>query len=352
MLKIFRNIAIVLILLSATYYGLANFTNFLPNGFNLFKGKMSVKDTPVLIEQIKEINQLVSAEFYGEVYADLFAAYNDLIVEYGTDLTKISNKYKYLDDYAKKKDKVELINLSILKYKSELDTLKGLISYSDSTQKIYKSYLDSLEITFKELPKGKKESIERERFDYVKNEIDNMEKRYKQASDDFSKHTKRVKESQKDLASAEKDLISAQDDVKDFISKHNLVYIGRGHISAGYHMKNIDLSDIDTSSTKKITLYLPKAELIDTVINPWYYKTDKDSLMGYEIYINRKDRFYTNDDVMLVKQKCRKNLAYSALNKGILEMANKNGISTLESFFLLLGFEEVLVKEKNLISNN
>ncbi len=349
MLKVFRNIAIVLILLSATYYGLANFTNFLPGKFNLFKGKLSMKETPVLIEQIKEINQLVSAEFYGEVYADLFAAYNDLIEEHGTNLFKISNKYKYLEDYAKKRDKIEIVNLDITKYKTEIDTLKKLVFKSDSLQKIYKIDLDSLEKTLKELPKGKKESNERERFDYVKNEIDSMEKHYKQTSDDLSKYTKRLKDAEKDLISSEKDLISAKEDVSDFINKHNLVYIGRGHISAGY---NIDLSEIDTSSTKKITFYLPKAELIDTVINPWYYKTEKDSLMGYEIYINKKDRFYTNDDVMLVKQKCRKNLAVSALNKGILEMATKNGTATLESFFLLLGFEEVFVKEKNIISAN
>ena len=53
---------------------------------------------------------------------------------------------------------------------------------------------------------------------------------------------------------------------------------------------------------------------------------------------------------MLIKQKCRKNLAISALDKGIIELADKNGKNAMESFFLLLGYEKVEVKNKIVVS--
>ncbi len=346
MLKILRNIAITLILLSISYLAIARFTNFLPQNWNLLKGTIVLTETPVLIEEIKEINQLVSAEFYGEVYADLFMAYNDLIEESGADLDKISSKYRYLKEYAQGRNDLLTIKSEIIKLKNEMDSLRRWVKIADSLQKVYKSDLDSLEKILKDLPKGKRESDTRERFEYVKNEIDIAEKNYKTNNDDFEKYSKKLKKADNELSDLEKKQNKENENLTDFINNHNLVYIGRGHISAGFLMQNVNFNDIDTSESKKIIVNLPKAQIIDTVINPWYIKTQTDSVAGFEIYINKKDRHYTNDDVMLVKQKCRKNLASSALDKGILDMASKNGLSTLESFFMLLGFDEVQLKEK------
>ena len=205
----------------------------------------------------------------------------------------------------------------------------------------------------KEIPKGRRESDKRERYDYVDNEVNLMKKKLVEATDEYLQFSKKHKRAKKDKKSTEKKLTSAKKDMTSYMTKRNLVYIGRGHTSAGFDMKSLNISNLDTTdANKSITVSLPEVGLIDTVINPWYYKNDKDSLMGYEIYINKKDRLYTNDDVMLVKQKCRKNLALSALNKGIINMATKNGTNALESFFMLLGFEEVTIINEELKIEN
>lgn len=346
MFKIIRNILIVLVLLAISYVAFARFTNLIPKNFNLFKSETTLSETPVMVEQIKDIGELIGAEFYGEVYADLFTSYNDLIEEHGDSLSEISSKYKYLDDYAKLKVKLEDLKTKKEQQKILLDTLAQRIKQSDSAQKVYKIYLDSLELILKDLPKGKKNSDERDRYSYVQNEIKEMNALLDKASENYQESSKNEKKLTRDKAYTDRKLSKQKDELTDYIRKRNLVYIGRGHISAGFIVKNLDLSQIDTTENKSISFYLPEVQIIDTVINPWYYKTDKDSLLGYEIYINKKDRYYTNDDVMLVKQKCRKNLAESALDKGLMDLAEKNGKNALESFFMLLGFKEVKIIEK------
>lgn len=352
MLKTIRNISIVLILLAGGYYVLANYTNLLPNGFNFFKNETIMKKTPTLIEQIKEIEELISAEFYGEVYADLFTSYNDLIEEHGDNLNQISSKYIFLEEYAVKKLKVDNLSTKINTQATQLNRLDSLISYSDSTRKIYRVYLDSLQIILREVPKGKKDSDERERYTYVDKEVTKMKASLIEATNNYLEFSKKHKRIKKATTTSKKTLVKAKKDKLNFINKRNLVYIGRGHISAGFNMTKLQMSNLDTIETKSITLNLPKAQLIDTVINPWYYKNDKDSLMGYEIYINKKDKLYTNNDVMLVKQKCRKNLALSAMNKGIIDLATKNGTNAIESFFLLLDFQKVTINNDQLTIDN
>ena len=353
-MKTIIKITILVVFLGASYFAVAKFTDFLPDGFNFFKaGITEMKETPVLIEQIKEIDELIGAEFYGEVYADLFTSYNDLINEYGENLHEITSKYKFLNDYSKKKLKVNDLNTSMKKHIIEIKKLDSLINYSDSTRKIYRVYLDSLQTILKEIPKGRRESDKRERYDYVDNEVNLMKKKLVETTDKYLQFSKKHKRAKKDKKSTEKKLTSAKKDMTSYMTKRNLVYIGRGHTSAGFDMKSLNISNLDTTdANKSITVSLPEVGLIDTVINPWYYKNNKDSLMGYEIYINKKDRLYTNDDVMLVKQKCRKNLALSALNKGIINMATKNGTNALESFFMLLGFEEVTIINEELKIEN
>ncbi len=66
-------IAIVLLYIVLAVFGL------LPSSFNfLVKEKLKMRDTPVAIEQIKKIGQLITAEYYGEVYADLDEVYTEL----------------------------------------------------------------------------------------------------------------------------------------------------------------------------------------------------------------------------------------------------------------------------------
>lgn len=352
-MKTIRNITILLILLGATYFALAKFTNFLPDGFNFFKSETIMKETPVLIEQIKEIDQLIGAEFYGEVYADLFTSYNDLIDEYGKNIHQITHKYIFLQEYSKIKFQIKELDTSIKKHSTQLYLLDSLTTYSDSTRKIYRIYLDSLKTTIKDIPKGRRETEKRERYEYVDKEINTMKNKLEQATDNYLKFSKKHKKTLKTKNSIQKKRVAAQKKITAFMNKRNLVYIGRGHTSAGFDMKKLNISNLDTTtSNKSINLQLPLIQLIDTVINPWYYKNSKDSLMGYEIYINKKDRLYTNDDVMLVKQKCRKNLASSALNKGIINLATKNGTKAIESFFFLLGFEEVTIINEQLTIEN
>ncbi len=80
------------------YFALAGL-NFLPNSLNIFrKKKLEINDTPVVVQKIKEIGELTTAEFYGEVYADINEVYDDLIVLYKDSL--LSHPALFYKDYS------------------------------------------------------------------------------------------------------------------------------------------------------------------------------------------------------------------------------------------------------------
>lgn len=282
LLKKFWYIAAIIII-----YLLIDLTGFIP-GFGLFRSSaFKMFDTPVIVKEIREINQLVSSEFYGEVYGDLYQGYEKLYNEQLDTLTnanKLYNQYPGLKDYEKLKARINALMVQ------------------DS---VYNARADSL----------------------VK-----------------QNNTKEVEEIQKKILEQKEQLKEAREALSDMKQERNLVYIGRGWVKAGFDFGNIKANDLQVEATGRdsVQLHIPPPEILDADINPWFIP---DEVKGYEIFMHNANRQpFSDEEILLVKSICKEKLKQAALDKNILEKAKTSGETSLTSFFNLLDFEDVQVK--------
>ena len=96
------------LLIPVVYFVFASI-NFLPAWLNFIPKKtITITETPINIEQIKKIDYLITAEYYGEIYADIYEVYDSIIHKIGDDYKhfndSITNKYTHLKNYLSKKD--------------------------------------------------------------------------------------------------------------------------------------------------------------------------------------------------------------------------------------------------------
>lgn len=335
---------------------------FLWNPFDLFGKEVRLHPTANVASQIKQIGQLVTAEYYGEVVASLGEA-----------------KLNFL--------KEDLLN-------EEADVL-----FIDLKTDVYNAYLEFVIEGTKEHSRDKKRERKKKRArkDAVGELIKNYGKKPKGSgkySDDFIKDTldivllfvaeklleeqagmdlkkldndrKRAKFREKQLenllaAIEEKDL-TLDDKAMDFYlqqplpkspsfssfyytfyqedekSRDQLAMIGRGSVKAGF----------DFASFKESNLYFDEEDgvihifglepvILDFDINPWFIP--ERAVPGYDIVqAGRKVSF---EDAKKVKSYCRAKLRRRALEAGIIGEAKRYGEDVVKTFLALVLETEV-----------
>jgi hypothetical protein len=113
-----------------------------------------------------------------------------------------------------------------------------------------------------------------------------------------------------------------------------LVLITKGKVRAGFDLSKLRQQDIISDSVS-ITLKLPKVQLLDVITNPSDFETFEES------------GDWSYEEVTKYKNEARAAIEQSALNSGILELAEKAGKERLTSFMLALGFKEVTINYDN-----
>ncbi len=329
----------VIIAIVVLYFFLAGL-NLLPYSLNIFKKKhLLIDDTPVVVKEIRELGELTTSEFYGEVYADLNEVYDDLIAAKKDSILldpamyyhQFSGLKEYMensgDQWAKK-----------LEYKNESERYEGLLNE-------HLKKLDEFRINEKQL----KDEI-------AKNENDKKEKR---------KLENRLNDLRKNLEKDKSDLEDAQKRFKrietnyreqrlsfwETKKRRNLVYIGRGWVKAGINLKDISENDIimDEDDSSSIQILISDPIVLDADINPWFIYTDEKKVKGFEVFLEKtgsilsEDNF-TDKEVAELKKKCKEKLRSDAIEKGLLRNARSSAIHTLENFFHLVGFKKVDVR--------
>lgn len=359
--KFFKKTWFVFLLLIIGYVVVARL-NIIPKRFNLFKiSETKITDTPVLIKEIKRIGELVTSEFYGEVYADLFEALEDELAL----LDSVNDKqrdslyaiYPHLKDYKQsyhklvdKKNNVSAIQMEADSIKIKIEDVTNLITEHKTIEKSTKEEKDSCYAEAKKI--RRKHGRRSQEYKDAYKLYEESKKMHEQAKSKQKKSASQLKALEKKLNSinysltkAEKEKNKAEDSYKYFRKRNNLVYIGRGWVKAGFDLNKITYNnktaleniDIIDSDSLIVSITIPKAELLDSVINPWYIP---DLQKGYEIFIQKGSDF-SAQEVTRVKIKCVEKLSEMAIEKGIYESATKNGLAILERFFLLLGFDGV-----------
>ncbi len=330
------------IFLAIGLYFLLAALNILPRGINIFKKqKLVIDNTPVLIKEIKELGELTTCEFYGEVYADLNEVYDDLI-ENSKDSISMNpdayfQEYSGLEDYMSKfsgyKNKELEFNSASVKYEAQLsEHIKKLETYKDDDKKLKDDIAMATDGKEKKQLETRNNVLigniqsENKAFESIKNNFKNISNDYTEKRVDFWESRK----------------------------KRNLVYIGRGWVKAGINLKNLTEDDIiiDEDDSVSIQILISDPVILDADINPWFIYTDDKKVKGYEVFMAKtgsilSDKNFTDKEVTQLKIKCKEKLKIDALEKGLLKNASSSATKTLENFFRLIGFKKVSVRFKS-----
>ncbi len=110
------------------------------------------------------------------------------------------------------------------------------------------------------------------------------------------------------------------------------ILIASGTVKAGFDLEKLTDTSIVTNQKESITIYLPKPEILDVIINP----------SGYQTF--EEQGIWTFEERKAVQKKALTILEQNALKKGILKKSKKQGIQILTVFFKSLGFKKVTIK--------
>lgn len=334
---------------------------FIWNPFNVFGKGLEFKPTTNMVMEVREIGELVTAQYYGEVVAslgearlnllqednladrgdyffrklkqDVYLSYQELVLE-PMEQAKNKNKRNKAQRQGRKKALKEIEDNYGLEYVSTnkdaflKDTLDIILLYAVETQ-ISEPVSENINQFKKE---KKREKFRAKRLENLYDEIARQHailneydfKTYLQAGFDnntaFSGFYYNITE----------------DEVK---RKEQLAMIGRGSVKAGFNFSEISARNIRFDENKNILhIFGVKPTILNYDINPWFIP--QQAVPGFDIVqAGRKANFL---DAVKVKSYCRDKLKASALEAGILEEAQRYGAEVMKSFFSLVMDKEIL----------
>jgi hypothetical protein len=355
--------------------------------------EIKIEDTQIDIKEVREIGKLTTAEYYGEVYADLLDAYSGIIEQFPPEkflmykdslmdafpglkqaLRSKSDEGGVTSDFAKKKsDFVELEN-DINAKRQNFSAIEKAYRQTEMAFNATKADFEKKQTAFEKQKKefqaksaefkgflGLKKKQNQEQlnkltmdFENEKTSFDKSKAGFDEAKKTFVAETEKYKKDRAGLDAAEKtfelkkvEFAREEKKLFDFQRKlttavdRNLVYIGRGWVKVGFDLRKLEDKDL-VASRDTLIVNLPPIEIINQDINPWFIEK---KVKGYELYMQKGSNF-TNQEVKAVKAMCIKRLVEQAYNKKVIQRGEESGISSVENFFKLMGFKNVRVSIK------
>ncbi|MEN8119904.1 MAG: DUF4230 domain-containing protein [Bacteroidota bacterium] len=315
--------------------------NILPRNLNVFKKKrLLINETPVVVKEIREIGELTTSEFYGEVYADLNEVYSEIIVEYGDSLkfnpTAFYEKYPGLE-----------------KYRKDARNFRAKEIFFEKESERYELFLTEY---YQKLDYYREQKVELGKEINAANsnsEKKKLEKRLSDLKEEMIEEKVSFVSRKEKFNETEEKIREQKNSFRDERKRRNLVYIGRGWVKAGIDLKGLTEEDIfiDDSDSLYIHVLIPEPETLEVDINPWFVYTEKKKIKGFELFIAKTGSLLSSDnftdmEISAVKHKCKVRLEQEAIEKGLLNNAKSSALTTLENFFHLLGFEKVKINFK------
>lgn len=337
---------------------------FIWNPFNVFGKGIEFKPTTNMVMEVKQIGELVTAQYYGEVVASLGEARLNLLKE--DDLADKGDLYyqKLKADIFQSYEKFVLIPVSKAKDKSnwkrnkaarqgrkkaleEIENEYGqeYINNSDSLEAFRADTLDIIllytvereisEPVSENLSKFKKEK-KREKFraKRLENLYDEIVLKHSTLdTSDFRIYQNRGFNDRSSFSSFFYNI--TEEEIK---KREQLAMIGRGSVKAGFNFSTLTERNIRFDESKNILhIFGITPTILNYDINPWFIP--QQAVPGFDIVQSgRKANFL---DAVKVKSYCRDKLKASALEAGIIEEAQRYGEEVMKSFFTLILDREV-----------
>lgn len=300
--------------------------------FSIFNTR-KIRQTATLVTGVREIGELVTAEYYGEVIASLKDAKVELPP---VDETQLLGEEMYLTlkrrfwtirrrqvDGSAASDMLEAARKDVyIKFVAFLGVQyldRGLDKIYDDKKKEIKNKLE--------------ERILKRFYDEVQSVKDKLADRYKNVGQLEDKQGHYL-DSIPSFVNGFSDFYAmlTVKDVMEEEKKRDLVFIGRGWVKAGFRFNTFDESNFAyDSDAKVIHFYGLEPVILDKDINPWFIPERK--VKGFELvrYTGKVDFRHAKE----VKKKCKEKLLKQA-GQEILIRAQENGAEALRSFFSLL----------------
>ncbi|MEQ9468353.1 MAG: DUF4230 domain-containing protein [Ekhidna sp.] len=293
------------------------------------------KQTSNLVTGVRDIGQLVTAEYYGEV----ISSWKEFkLTEFPSDT---------LTDFAEAAWQEVAFTIWDA---GDKDQLKSAVRSTEFVRDLpSKNAFDEFVACLGNhyLKRGMDRIYKDERL------VGNVEQTiYKRMLKDFKKEYKRIEKSSglrgDELKSAMNAyLLDVPAFVYDFFpfyqylvgreleqeKKKNIVFIGRGSVKAGFDFGQLDESNfLYEEDRKMIHFYGIKPAILDVDINPWFIPERK--VKGFELVSFSGDVNF--EEAKEVKRQCKQKLLAQARGAEILERAEANGKEALRNFFSLL----------------
>ncbi|MFT5617502.1 MAG: hypothetical protein ACI85I_000725 [Arenicella sp.] len=264
------------------------FVFFILVGFSC-KKSTEIDDTAISLKDLREIGELTTAEYYGEVIESLQENYvvgeithlQNAYKEIRETYSAIGRKYGWRSKRLRKFKKTNLQKTD--EYKILQRATKNRISFAGDGK-----FLE--EIVWK--------------------------KDWETYYEDYKKEL-------------EKYIVKRND-------KTELVYLGRGWVKAGFDLSKLDTSKIHVEND---TLFVSDFDpmIFDVDINPWFIPNKS---KGFELIRSRNESKISFDQVTLVKMTCKERLRQDAFERGIHHKARDAAEEIFTGFFASLQMEE------------
>ena len=287
--------------------------------FKWFNTGINIRNTPVSVQSIKQIGQLITAEYYGETIASLPESYMESIDPLVID-SSVQAVFRDLNrafPQLRKTDRPGWLTFDAIREKNIENRLEENFPWI-SRSKIYPLMMDYLcdSIRKRSTRVYDRKMVLWKLFD--KQKI--VENGFKIDS------TLKFKGFANYVINEKKVSFKEQ--------KKNIVYIGRGWVKAGINFGKLQPGDIYYNSDKK-TLFVKNCEpeILDCNINPWFVPN---KVKGFEL-IKQKGKFENPfAESVRVKKACIEKLRMQAVNSGIINQARENARESLMNLFSLL----------------
>ncbi len=115
------------------------------------------------------------------------------------------------------------------------------------------------------------------------------------------------------------------------VTGRRIVIIAKGKVIAGTDLKKLGPQAIFVKGDS-VALTLPRAEILDAIINP----------SGFETFSELGE--WNDKEITAVKIKARNKMIERAMQQKVLEKADERSIMLMENFLRGVGFKQVMVK--------
>jgi hypothetical protein len=297
-----------------------------------------LRNTATLVTGVREIGELVTAEYYGEVMSSwkqfkLTRYPQDTIRDFAENVFVVM----------KTKLSVESLktgSAEVMKFKNEIrepeekDAYEKFIAFlgtkylNKPLKKIYKNEILNPKMEARVLSKM---------HDEIQNYHDKLQKKLKKSNEledlkeEFDYYLDSIPPFINEFYSfysmlTEKDVQTGPN------KKKNIVFIGRGWVKAGFRFDKFDESNFFYDRTGKVVhFYGLEPVILDKDINPWFIP--QRNVKGFELVSTSGPVNF--QDAKEVKKQCKELLLEQAGTE-ILKRAQENGAEALRSFFGLL----------------